>query len=131
MSRQYTKWDGKTPLFTPDGKYHSAEELLELFPVFKSPNAICEIIGDMLTAVDNVSILLSSYGIPTTGDAALDLETLNAKLAEPTPEPEPTVEEKQIAMQEFQLMMNLNDLNEPDALERIAAALEFQNIMNL
>lgn len=101
------KYTGKKTYMFPNGALATPESMLAQFPAVMTFSHIIETdeAGEVAFAVQNLNAMRSIYGV----DASLSEAEAIAKIQEivNTPEPEP----------------------EATAEERIAAALEYQNIM--
>jgi len=101
------KFDGQKTYMFPNGEVATPERIITDFPAVEQFPHVLEVNGDVCQAVMNLNALRQMHDIPAelTEDEAIQAieDIINA----PQPEPEPTAE------------------------ERIAAAMEFQNLMNL
>jgi len=103
------KYDGSKTYMFPTGELATPERVKQDYPAVEVFTHIVETDeqGQVMFALQNLAAIRSQMGI----DSSLSEEEAMAKIEEirntPQPEPEPTVE------------------------ERVAAALEFQNVLNM
>lgn len=103
------KYDGSKTYMFPNGDLASPERVKKDYPAVEAFTHIVETdeAGQVMFALQNLAAIKSQMGI----DSSLSEEEAIAKVEElrntPAPEPEPTAE------------------------ERVAAALEFQNVLNM
>ena len=108
----YKIWDKKENVILPDGNVYTPEELMEVNPFGFTKYAVTVLgmHGNITYEVQNLDILKSMYNIAEDNDEAALAAFIQAKeteiLAEAA-EPEPSAE------------------------ERIAAALEYQNLISM
>lgn len=112
MAKRYAIWDKQTTIITPIFEVLSPEEWMERYPVAK---------------VDSVTIVCSAGEINggffgTLNQMVQMYEGMGADFSTCT-----TDEEKLEAIEAFEDLMNTSS-DEPTAEERIAAALEYQNL---
>lgn len=103
------KYDGSKTYMFPNGDLASPERVKKDYPAVEAFTHIVETdeAGQVMFALQNLAAIRSQMGI----DSSLSEDEAISKIEEirnaPQPEPEPTVE------------------------ERVAAALEFQNVLNM
>lgn len=112
---RYAIWDKKTPVITPVGEVLTPEQWIERYPV---------------AGLDNITVICSAGEINggffgTLGQMRNMYENMGADFSECT-----TDQEVLDMIEAFEIAMNTPS-NEPSVEERIAAAMEFQNLMNL
>lgn len=107
---KYKIWDKQEPIYTPVGEVFTAQQWLDKWPWAKLPNTKCVIsVGPINGAVmGEFSSFVEQYkkmGCPID-DAMTDEEILQAieDFEDNPPEPEPTIEERAIALEEFKAM---------------------------
>lgn len=101
------KFDNKTTYMFPNGEIAPPEKIAQQFPAVTQFTHVLEINGDMCQAVINLNALRNIHNISPTlteDEAITAIETI---INTPAPPPEPSAE------------------------ERIASAMEFQNLMML
>lgn len=101
------KFDNKTTYMFPNGEIATPQKITEQFPAVAQFVHVLEVSGDVCQAVMNLNALRNIHNInPTLSevDAILAIEAIMNTPAPPT---------------------------EPSAEERIASAMEFQNLMML
>ena len=113
--KRYAVWNKKDPILTPIGEVLTAEQWIERYPVagIESVTVICgagEINGAYFGTLNQMVQLYEAQGADFS-----KCETAEDKLA---------------VIEAFEDEMNKPN-TEPTAEERIAAALEFQNVMSL
>ena len=113
--KRYAIWDKKSPVFTPSGAMFTAEQWMEQYPI---------------AALDSIVVVCAAGEIngglfATLGQMVQQYENAGCDFSACT-----TNEEKLEAIEAFEDAMNAPVENtEPTAEERIAAALEYQNLM--
>lgn len=115
MLKRYSIWDKKASIITPSGAVFTAEEWMEQYPVAKLENiiVICsagEINGGFFGTLGQMKQIYEANGVDFSS-----CET-----------PEQCLE----AIETYEDEMNKPN-TEPTTEERIAAALEFQNLMSM
>ena len=101
------KFDKSTTYMFPDGKMATPEAITAMFPATEYFTHVIEVIGNICGAVMELSALRAKYDIDnalTEDEAITEIERI---MNTPAPEPEPSTD------------------------ERIAAAMEFQNLLSL
>ena len=98
--------EDQAPLMAPCGKLETAEDIATEFPAVKYFPHMLTINGNVCQAVQEFAAMRSFHGVP---EEMTDTEALAF------------IEEK----------INTPPVVEPSAEERIAAAMEYQNLMNL
>ena len=114
MSR-YAIWDKVSPIITPVGEVLTAEQWIDRYPV---------------AGLDSITVVCAAGEINggffgTLGQMKTMYENMGADFSECT-----TDEEILAKIEEFDTIMNTPN-EEPTAEERIAAAMEYQNLMKL
>ena len=112
---RYAIWDKKTPIITPVGEVLTPEQWIERYPVagLDSITVICaagEINGGFFGTLGQMKTMYENEGADFS-ECTTDQEVLDM-------------------IEAFEIAMNTPS-NEPSVEERIAAAMEFQNLMNL
>lgn len=112
---RYAIWDKKTPVITPVGEVLTPEQWIERYPVagLDSITVICaagEVNGGFFGTLGQMRNMYENMGADFSA-CTTDQEVLNV-------------------IEAFEIAMNTPS-DEPSAEERIAAAMEFQNLMNL
>lgn len=106
------KYTGDKTYMFPSGAIATKEAVLKQFPAALTFTHIVETdeAGEVMWAFQNLAAMKSIHGI----DKTLSEEDAIAKIQEivntPPPEPEPTAEERMAAAMEFQNMMMLSDV---------------------
>lgn len=115
MLKRYAIWDKKTPVITPIGEYFTPEQWIERYPV---------------AGLDNITIVCSVGDINGGYFGILSqMVILYTDMGADFSEAE-TDEEKLEVIEAFEDMQNdPGDLTESTPEERIAAALELQNLL--
>ena len=113
MAKRYAIWDKKTTIITPIFEILTPEQWIDRYPVAKldSITVVCsagEINGGFFGTLTQMVDMYSNMGA--------DFSEAN------------TPEEKLEVIEAFEDMMNTPS-NEPTAEERMAAALEYQNML--
>lgn len=107
----YKIWDKKENVILPDGNVYTPEELMEvnLFGFTKYAVTVLGMHGNITYEVQNLDILKSMYNIVEENDEAALAAFIQAKETE----------------------ILAGSAGEPTAEERIAAALEYQNLLSM
>jgi len=107
---KYKIWDKQEPIYTPVGGVFTAQQWLDKWPWAKLPNTKCVISAGPINGafMGEFSSFVEQYkkmGCPID-DAMTDEEILQAieDFEDNPPEPEPTIEERAIALEEFKAM---------------------------
>lgn len=106
------KYTGEKTYMFPNGAIATKEAVLEQFPAALTFPHIVETDenGEVMFACQNLSAMKSFYGI----DKSLSESEAIAKIQEivntPQPQPEPSAEERMAAAMEFQNLMSLSDI---------------------
>lgn len=111
--KRYAIWDKQSPIITPIGEVLSAEQWIARYPVAQLPNivVVCsagEINGGFFGTLGQMVQMYEAQGADFS-NATTDIEKLEV-------------------IEAFEDAMNQPDTT-PSAEERIAAALELQNVM--
>lgn len=101
------KYDPSKTYMFPNGELATPEKVLAQFPATAHFTHIIETDGEVLFAVQNLSAMRNFHGIDPVLSEAEAIAAIEVIVNTPAPAPEPSAE------------------------ERIAAAMEFQNIMSL
>lgn len=112
MLKRYAIWDKQTTIITPIFEVLSPEEWMERYPVASVPS---------ITVVCSAGEINGGF-FGTLGQMVQMYEGMGCDFSACT-----TDEEKLEAIEAFEDAMNTPS-NEPSAEERIAAALEYQNL---
>lgn len=99
------KFDGQKTYMFPSGDIATPERIKNDFPAVEHFTHVLEINGDVCQAVMNLNALRQMHNIPDELSEDEAIQAIEDIINAPQPEPEPTAE------------------------ERIAASLEFQNLM--
>lgn len=115
MLKRYGIWDKKSPVITPIFEVLTAEQWMERYPAARlaSVTVVCsagEVNGGFFGTMGQMEQMYSARGVDFSGC------TSN--------------EEKLQLIEDFEDLMNMPN-NEASAEERIAAALEYQNLMSM
>ncbi len=113
--KRYAIWDKTSPIITPVGEVLTAEQWIERYPVASVPSivVICsagEINGGFFGTLGQMVQMYTAHGADFS-EATTDIEKLEV-------------------IEAFEDEMNAPS-NDPTAEERIAAALELNNVMNM
>ncbi len=100
-------FSGKKTYMFPNGEVATPERVKQQFPAVEVFPHVLEVRGNVCQAVQELSAMRSYYGIDETLSDAQALESMQKIINAPPPAPEPS------------------------AQERIAAALEFQNLLSI
>ena len=114
MSKRYAIWDKSSPVITPIGEVFTAEQWIARYPVagLESITVVCaagEINGGFFGTLGQMKQMYENQGADFS-NASTNEEVLEV-------------------IEEFETSMN-TPTDEPSAEERIAAALEYQNLIN-
>jgi hypothetical protein len=106
------KYTGEKTYMFPNGAIATPEAVLEQFPAILAFAHIIETdeAGEVLFAVQNLSAMKSHYGIDKTLSEAESIAAMQDIINTPPPEPEPSAEERIAAAMEFQNIMSLEDV---------------------
>lgn len=115
MLKRYAIWDKLSPIITPAGEVLSAEQWKARYPVAELPS---------ITIVCSAGEINGGF-FGTLGQMVQMFEAQGADFSEAT-----TDIEKLEVIEAFEDAMNTPS-NEPTAEERIAAALEYQNLASM
>lgn len=113
MANRYVIWDKVSPVITPIGEFFTAEQWIERYPAAQAITYVCqagEINGGFFDSLAQMKMVYHQSGADfsacTTDEEVLEvIEAFEDKMNEPS--------------------------NEPTSEERIAAALEAQNLMSM
>lgn len=112
--KKLKKYLGNETYMYPNGKVATPEIMLQDFPaILVFPHIIeTDEAGQVCFAVENLSAMRSLYNI----DASLTEDEAIAKIEEiintPAPEPEPSAQERIASALEYQNLMSLDDVEE-------------------
>lgn len=119
---KYKIWDKQEPIYTPVGEMFTAQQWLDKWPWAKLPNTKCVISAGPINGafMGEFSSFVEQYkkmGCPID-DAMTDEEILQAieDFEDNPPEPEPTIEERAIALEEFKAMATVEGYVPPKAI---------------
>ena len=119
---KYKIWDKQEPIYTPVGEVFTAQQWLDKWPWAKLPNTKCVISAGPINGavMGEFSSFVEQYkkmGCPID-DAMTDEEILQAieDFEDNPPEPEPTIEERAIALEEFKAMATVEGYVPPKAI---------------
>jgi len=119
---RYKIWNKQERIYTPSGHSFSAEEWLDRYAWAKNENVKCVISGGPINGafMGEFSSFVEQYkkmGCPID-DAMTDEEILQAieDFEDNPPEPEPTIEERAIALEEFKAMATVEGYVPPKAI---------------
>jgi len=111
---KYKIWDKKERIYTPSGHSFSAEEWLDRYAWAKNDDVKCvisagKINGALMLEFESMIDQYKKMGCPIDEKTMTDEEILQAiETFENTPvEPEPSVEERAIALEEFKAMVTV------------------------
>ena len=117
MLKRYSIWDKQTPVITPSGEIFTAEEWMIRYPVAALPN---------ITIVGSAGEINGGY-FGTLGSMVQMYENAGVDFSSAT-----TDEEKLEIIEAFEDEMNTPiETTESSPEERIAAALELANLINM
>ena len=113
--KRLEKYTGEKTYMYPNAALATPERVLADFPAAVAfPHVIeTDDNGEVLFAIMNLSVLRAQYGIDTSLSESEAIQAIQDIMNMPDPEPEQTVDESTVALQ------------------NIAAQLEFQNMMTL
>ena len=113
--KRLEKYTGEKTYMYPNAALATPERVLADFPAaIAFPHVIeTDDNGEVLFAIMNLSALRAQYGIDTSLSESEAIQAIQDIINTPEPEPEETVDESTVALQ------------------NIAAQLEFQNMMSL
>jgi len=119
---RYKIWDKQEPIYTPVGEVFTAQQWLDKWPWAKLPNTKCVISAGPINGavMGEFSSFVEQYkkmGCPID-DTMTDEEILQAieYFEDNPPEPEPTIEERAIALEEFKAMATIEGYTPPKAI---------------
>jgi len=119
---KYKIWDKKEPIYTPVGEMFTAQQWLDKWPWAKLPNTKCVISAGPINGavMGEFSSFVEQYkkmGCPID-DTMTDEEILQTieDFEDNPPEPEPTIEERAIALEEFKAMATVEGYVPPKAI---------------
>lgn len=104
-------YDGKKVYMYPTGKLATAEVMLEKCPAILTFKHVIETdeAGQVCFAIENLSAMRSRYDIDKTLSDEEAVQAIQDILNAPEPEAEPSAEERIASALEFQNMMSLPD----------------------
>ena len=113
--KRLEKYTGEKTYMYPNAALATPERVLADFPAAVAfPHVIeTDDNGEVLFAIMNLSVMRAQYGIDTSLSESEAIQAIQDIMNTPEPEPEQTVDESTVALQ------------------NIAAQLEFQNMMSL
>lgn len=101
------KFDGTKTYMFPNGDLATPEKIREQFPAVNTFPHIIEVNGDVCQAVMSLSALKQIHQIDEVLTESEAISALEVILNTPPPEPEPTPEERMAAAMEFQNLLAL------------------------
>ena len=111
---RYKIWDKQEPIYTPVGEVFTAQQWLDKWPWAKLPNTKCVISAGPINGAVMMEFgaLVENYrrmGCQIDPATMTDEEILQAieDFEDNPPEPEPTIEERAIALEEFKAMVTV------------------------
>ena len=106
------KYTGTKTYMFPNGALATPEVMQSRFPAIMAFPHIIETdeAGEVCFAVENLSAVKSRYGIDNTLPEDEAIAAIQAIINAPPPVPEPTAEERIAAAMEFQNLMMLEDV---------------------
>jgi hypothetical protein len=107
MSLKLEKFDGTKTYMFPNGAVATPDVIRSQFPAVDAFPHVLEVNGDVCQAVMSLNALRQIHGIDdvlTETEAITAIETI---MNTPPPEPEPTPEERMAAAMEFQNLLAL------------------------
>ena len=112
--KKVIKYDGAKTFMYPNGEIATPERVLQDFPAALTFVHIVETDekGEVCFAVQNLSAMRGIYGIDsslTEDEAILKIEEI---VNTPAPEPEPSAEERIASALEYQNLMSMEDVEE-------------------
>lgn len=113
--KRLEKYTGEKTYMYPNAALATPERVLADFPAAVAfPHVIeTDDNGEVMFAIMNLSVMRAQYGIDASLSESEAIQAIQDIINTPEPEPEPTVDESTVALQ------------------NIAAQLEFQNMMTL
>lgn len=114
--KRYAIWDKQSPIITPIGEVLTAEQWIDRYPA---------------AALDSITIVCAAGEVNggffgTLGQMVHTYESQGADFSSCKAD-----EDKLQVIEDFEDSINSNADAEPTAEERIAAALEYQNLLNM
>lgn len=105
------KYTGTKTYMFPNGAIATPEAVLAQFPAILAFAHIIETdeAGEVLFAVQNLAAMKSHYGIDKSLSEAEAITAIQDIINAPPPEPEPSAEERIAAAMEYQNLMSLED----------------------
>ena len=109
--KKIIKYDGTKTFMFPNGHLATKERVLQDFPAALTFTHIIETDEheEVCFAVQNLSAMRGVYGIDSTLTEAEAIAAIQAVINAPAPEAEPSAEERIASALEFQNMMTLPD----------------------
>ena len=99
------KFDGTKTYMFPNGDIATPERMRADFPAIDTFPHVLEINGDVCQAVMNLNALRQIHTVDDGLDEAEAILAIQAEMNKPQPEPEPTAEERIAAAMEYDNMM--------------------------
>ena len=95
----------------PNGALATPEKMLEQFPAVLTFTHIIETdeAGEVCFAVQNLNAMRSLYGVDSTLTEAEAIEAIQTIVNAPGPEPEPSAEERIASALEYQNLISMED----------------------
>ncbi len=100
------KFDGTKTYQFPSGKIATPEVIYAEYPGTRHFTHVLQVSGEVCQAIMNLSAMRAMYNIDESLNEAEAIAAIEAIMNEPQPEPEPTAEERIAAAMEYQNMMS-------------------------
>jgi hypothetical protein len=101
------KFDGIKTYMFPNGSLATPEVIRTKFPAIDTFVHVLEVNGDICQAVINLNALRQMHGIADTLTEAEAIAAIETIINTPAPEPAPTAEERIAAQMEYQNLLTL------------------------
>ena len=110
--KKIEKYLGDKTYMFPNGAIATPEKMLERFPAVLTFTHIIETdeAGEVCFAVQNLNAMRSLYGIDSALTEAEAIEAIQTIVNTPAPEPEPSAEERIASALEYQNLMSMEDV---------------------
>lgn len=112
--KKVIKYDGTKTFMYPNGEIATPERVLQDFPAALTFTHIIETdeAEEVCFAVQNLSAMRGIYGIDTTLTEEEAILAIQEVVNTPKPEPEPSAEERIASALEYQNLMSMEDVEE-------------------
>ena len=115
MAKKYNIWDKVTPIITPVGEVFTPQQWIDRYPAagLETVTVVCsagEVNGGFFSTLGQMKLTYENMGLVFSGDETPDEVLQKIEL--------------------FEDSLNAST-NEPTAEERMAAAMEFQNLLSM